>query len=277
MAPKPEKFHPRNLLNDLSGRDWIKFTRTWFVHDPPRRTKAEIEHPAKYPEGVVEPFVKFFSRPGQVVLDPFAGVGSTLVAAARAGRQAVGVEIVPEFAQAARQRLSESGLEAQILEGDSCRLRELLLQADVRQVDFTMTSPPYWDMLSKSRGGVVSVHKKRKLKGLAVEYSTQTENLGNLTDYETFLDVLARIFGDVYDVTRPGGYLVVVVQNMRTPEGEVKPCAWDLTARLSRRWLFQGEKVWCQDNKPLGIWGYPSIFVPNYHHHYCLIFRRPIG
>jgi hypothetical protein len=124
---------------------------------------------------------------------------------------------------------------------------------------------------------VVSVHKKRKLRGLAVEYSEQSENLGNLTNYDAFLDTLTGIFGQVFEVTKPGGYLVVVVQNMRTPEGDVRPCAWDLTARLTRQWLFQGEKIWCQDNKPLGIWGYPSIFVPNYHHHYCLIFRRPLG
>jgi hypothetical protein len=37
---------------------------------------------------------------------------------------------------------------------------------------------------------------------------------------------------------------------------------------------FQGERIWCQDSKKLGIWGYPTVFVPNYHHHYCLIFRR---
>jgi hypothetical protein len=43
---------------------------------------------------------------------------------------------------------------------------------------------------------------------------------------------------------------------------------------ISRKFLFQGERIWCQNTKPLGIWGYPKIFVPNYHHHYCLIFRK---
>ncbi|HEY4001727.1 MAG TPA: DNA methyltransferase [Candidatus Xenobia bacterium] len=269
-----DRYHPKNGLNHLSGREWIKFTRTWFVHDPPRRSADEMGHPAKYPEGVVEPFIEFFTRVGQVVLDPFAGVGSTLVAADRLERVSVGVEIVPEFAQVAQERLAASP-RAHLLVGDSRRLREHLAGVGIEQVDFTMTSPPYWDMLSKSRGGVLSVHKKRRQKGLAIEYSAQPENLGNLTDYRSFLQVMGDILGEVHRVTRPGGYMVVVVQNMRTPEGEVQPYAWDLTATVRERgWLFQGERIWCQDNKALGIWGYPSVFVPNYHHHYCLIFRR---
>jgi len=60
----------------------------------------------------------------------------------------------------------------------------------------------------------------------------------------------------------------------------VRMLAWDLARRIERpgraatRWLFQGERIWCQNTKPLGIWGYPAVFVPNYHHHYCLIFRK---
>ncbi len=54
----------------------------------------------------------------------------------------------------------------------------------------------------------------------------------------------------------------------------MRPLAWDLTRRLSQTFSFQGERVWCQNSKPLGIWGYPTVFVPNVHHHYCLIFRH---
>jgi hypothetical protein len=66
-----------------------------------------------------------------------------------------------------------------------------------------------------------------------------------------------------------------LAQSLRAPDGIVRPLAWDLARRLSRRLLFQGERIWCQNTKLLGIWGYPRLFVPNYHHHYCLIFRRP--
>jgi len=51
--------------------------------------------------------------------------------------------------------------------------------------------------------------------------------------------------------------------------------AWDLAGELDRFLVFKGERVWCQDNKKLGIWGYPSEFVLNVHHHYCLVFKKP--
>jgi hypothetical protein len=82
------------------------------------------------------------------------------------------------------------------------------------------------------------------------------------------------VFDRVHACLAAGKYLVVVAQNLRAPDGEVKPLAWDLTRRISRKYLFQGERIWCQNTKPLGIWGYPKVFVPNYHHHYCMIFRK---
>lgn len=286
-VPGPGRRHPRNHLNDLTGREWLRFTRSWFVHDPPPRSREELAHPAKYPEGLVADFLQFFTKAGEWVLDPFCGVGSTLVAAGRSGRNGVGVELVPAFAEVAQRRVAaESGGGRQLVaEGDAARLPEILrrLRRDHPEVpvrfDFTMTSPPYWDMLSKSRGGVESVHKRRAQQGLATTYSDHPDDLGNRPDYGSFLAALGEVFRHVYALTRPGRYLVVVAQNMRTPEGAVQPFAWDLVRELTERgpWVFHGERIWCQDSKPLGIWGYPKVFVPNYHHHYCLIFYKPEG
>lgn len=282
------KRHPRNQLNDLTGKEWIRFTRTWFVHNPPPRSQAEIVHPAKFPEGMVQEFIRFFTKRGEWVFDPFMGVASTLVAARLEERNGVGIELVPKYFELSQKRLQQglnfSDTRQVPLLGDTMKLKELLgafwdANPDVpRQIDFTITSPPYWDMLSKSRGGVESAHKKRAKQGLDTIYSDDPANLGNVSDYEEFIEKLGRIFDDISDVTRPGRYLVIIIQNMRTPEGVVVPCAWDLARRVGRgdKWLFQGEKIWCQDNKKLGIWGYPKLFVPNYHHHYCLIFRKPV-
>jgi len=66
----------------------------------------------------------------------------------------------------------------------------------------------------------------------------------------------------------------VVAQNIRVPQGEVIPFAWDLTARLREHYTFKGERIWAQDNKRLGCWGWPSELVTNVHHHYCLNFKH---
>jgi len=51
-----------NKLNDLSGRDWIKFTKSWFVHRPDARGDRKIRHPASFPESLVREFVSFFTK-----------------------------------------------------------------------------------------------------------------------------------------------------------------------------------------------------------------------
>jgi DNA modification methylase len=283
---------PQNDLNDLTGKEWIKFTRTWFVCDSPRywRNKDSELHPARFPEELVAEFVSFFTKQGGFVLDPFVGSGATLVACAEQGRVGLGVELNPRYARTAVRR--SEGLQPPqiVLPGDARRLgqtdfwaeRRAVLEAGglsfrrgLPQFDFIITSPPYWQMLRTSRGGVLSKHKERAAQGLDTVYSEAPEDLGNITDYDEFLKSLGGIFDGLSKCLRTGKYLVVVVQNLRVPEGEVRPLAWDLTRRISGpRWQFQGERIWCQNTKPLGIWGYPKVFVPNYHHHYCLIFRR---
>ena len=274
---KPSKpvVHSRNHLNDLTGRQWIVFTRSWFVHNPPRRSSSQIKHPAKFPEDLVEEFIAFFTKPGQVVLDPFMGVGSTVLAAAQGGRRGIGLELNPEYHALAVQHLGEHASEHLLMNADASDVVKLWEEHSLPEVDFVMTSPPYWDMLSKSRGNVFSTQKSRIARGLDHVYSEgDARDLGNITDYGEFVTRLARVLGDVSEVLRPGRYMVVVVQNLRSPEGRMVKLAWDLAARLEQWLTFKGERIWCQDNKKLGIWGYPSEFVTNVHHHYCLVFKK---
>ena len=69
-----------NKLNNLSGKDWIRFTKSWFTINARTRTKGQIQHPAKYPEELVAEFVSFFTKEGDIVLDPFVGATKTIVA-----------------------------------------------------------------------------------------------------------------------------------------------------------------------------------------------------
>lgn len=113
-------------------------------------------------------------------------------------------------------------------------------------------------MLKKSRGGVESNQQKREKEGLDTKYSDSNEDLGNIEDYDAFIDELERVFLDVYDVLKDGGYLTVIIQNIRTEDGEMKPLAWDLASRLGETYVLKQEKLWLQDDKSLGIWGYPQ-------------------
>lgn len=330
------KYHPGNTLNDLTGKEWLTATRTWFaeaaaadlppeIADALQRFAAELAapeaaelsgltpderlefasswfiadskryhqnrdtelHPARYPEEMVERFVRFFTKQGMWVLDPFLGSGATLITCRETGRHGVGCEVNPKYAQTARGRLMTlAETAAVVLRGDVRQATEATfwqpaIEAGcpvvdgLPQFDLIMTSPPYWNMLRQSRGNVQSAHKDRAAKGLDTHYGERDDDLGNVPDYDDFIEALGGVFDGLYPRLKPGRYLVIVIQNLRAPGGEIKPLAWDLARRVGQTYRFQGEQLWCQNTKKLGIWGYPKIFVPNYHHHYCLIFRRP--
>ena len=122
-APAPT-VSPRNTLNDLVGRDWIKFTKSWLICDSRRylRNKDTELHPARYPEELVSEFVQFFTKAGQWVLDPFCGSGATLVSCHETGRRGVGIELSRRYYEVARERLQALGArDCLMLHGDAAR------------------------------------------------------------------------------------------------------------------------------------------------------------
>ena len=279
-SASPGKLHPGNTLNDLTGSEWVHSTKSWFVCDG-RRTALDrgVEaHPASFPPELAERYIRLFTKQGATVLDPFVGSGSTLVACAATGRRGIGVELVAEYVETCRRRLGDAcglfgGGDQQIVHGDGRDLATLVRTP----VDLCLTSPPYWDMLHHSRGGVASAHRRRAAQGLDTQYSSDERDLGNIAAYEAYLDAVEGVFRQVAELLQLGGYVVVVAQNVRVRTGTMVPVAWDLARRLSRFLLLQQEQVWCQDQKPLGCWGYPTTYVSNVHHHYCLVLQKPGG
>ena len=254
-------------LNDLTGKDWVKHTKSWFILRGKTRKKDVINHPAKYPEELAEKFITFFTNEGGVVFDPFMGVGSTAVAAKKIKRQCYGIEINEEFCKVANDRVGEE----KVVLGDSRKKKNYLGP----KVDFIMTSPPYWDILKKKRGNSDSQHNQRKEKKLKLYYSDNPDDLGNIETYEDFIRELKKVFKNCYLVLKDKKYMVVVIQNFRNCDGKYVTLAWDLVKEIEKcGFTFEGEEIWCQDDKQLGIWGYPSKYISNIHHHYCLVFRK---
>ncbi|HET7010234.1 MAG TPA: DNA methyltransferase [Anaerolineales bacterium] len=263
-----------NRLNDLSAKDWLKFQKSWFVHNPPPREAGVLRHPAKFPEGLAAEFIAFFTHRGDWVLDPMVGTGSTVVASLVSGRAAVGVELHPAYAAIARQRMNEvrdslgpAAPQALILEEDAARLGEYALPT----FDYVFTSPPYWDMLHAR--GADTQRRRRATPDLDVIYSDHPQDLGNVREYEVFLDRLAAIYAGLAPRLAPGAYLTIIVKNVKKG-GRIYPLAWDLARKLSTIYTLKDEKIWCQDNIRLAPYGFGNAWVSNTFHHYCLQFRH---
>ncbi|MEE9431591.1 MAG: site-specific DNA-methyltransferase [Melioribacteraceae bacterium] len=271
------KYNPNNKLNDLTGKEWIKFSKSWFIHSPPRRKNNEILHPAKYPESLVSEFIQFFTKKNQWVFDPFLGSGSTLMASGELNRNGVGIELSQKYFNISKKRINEEKFIKELipLKGNSTKLKEVLKKnlLEKRKFDFVITSPPYWNQLERS-----SMRQKiRSEKGLDTKYSKAKNDIGNTIDYEEFLEQQAEIFDQVYDVTKNKAYLVVITNNIYF-KSKLFPLAYDtaisLTKRGKKSWVLKDEKLWLQNDKPLIALGINHAWVGNRHHQYCLIFRK---
>jgi len=271
------KFNSSNKLNSLTGKEWIKFSKSWFIHKPPQRKKNEILHPAKFPESLVKEFISFFTKGNDWVLDPFLGTGSTLVASGSIGRNAVGVELSEYYFQIAKERIAQEKFANSIIPlcGSSLELSTLMknISSSKKQFDYVITSPPYWNQLERNS----LRQKKRKEVGLDTKYSDNRDDIGNISGYEEFIAMQAKIFDEVFSVTKENGYLTIITNNVYY-KGKLFPLAYDtaisLTKRGNKSWVLKDEKIWLQDDKPLIALGINSAWVSNRHHQYCLIFRK---
>jgi DNA modification methylase len=266
---------PKNKLNDLTGREWVKHTKSWFVADGTRKqiTRDIMEHPASYPPEAAKRFIRLFTKKGGVVLDPFAGCGSTLAAAHELERKGIGIELSRKFFEGAFKRINsfdKSGPAPILFNEDAMNADNLFFPAP----DLIITSPPYWDMLNHSRGNALTAQKIRQMKGLPLNYSDDKRDIGNLDDYQEYLQKLSLIVRKCSLRLKPGGYAVIIIQNVREKSGVMRPVAWDLAREISKFLLMRQEMIWCQDRKRLGCWGYPYSYVSNLHHHYCLVFQK---
>ncbi|MEM2242029.1 MAG: DNA methyltransferase, partial [Candidatus Bathyarchaeia archaeon] len=218
----------KRRLNYLDGKTWAKYSISiWSIVKSPE--EVSLGHPAMFPVELCKRLIEIYTWPGEVVLDPFMGSGSVIVAAKELMRKGIGFDIVPEFVELTKKRLSEvkpklrrstrlteyimaedvmpeerEELEKRI-EGISehdvepevyCEdARNLLSYIKPETIDLCITSPPYW-----------IVHKRERTADYKEPrpYSTLEADLGNIEDYGKFMTELSKVFQVVHEVLKSG-------------------------------------------------------------------------
>lgn len=269
---------PRNSLNDLTSTEWLPETvsvwnqRGLGANHPD--AAIEREHPAPFSFTDISRIIRFFTKRGDVVLDPFVGVGSTLKACALEGRSGIGFELNPRYAKLARKRLDteiegvDEFHEQKILVGDA---RKLVAKLPENSVDLIVTSPPYWNILHKIDH---KASQERKNRALDTRYGDDKRDLGNIQNYEEFLDELVTILGSCGKALRPKKHMAIVVSDFREKSKFVMFHA-DLARSLEKHQLeLRGLTVLYQRHKRVFPYGYPYAYVPNIHHQYIVIVQN---
>lgn len=118
-----EKYDKRNTLNDLTGKEWLLLTKSVWISEKCVDDKFAFQHPAPFLINDIRKLIRFFTKKNMVVLDPFCGSGTTLIASAREKRKGIGIDLNKKYCQMSRKRLKDLKLHKnqQIVCGDALK------------------------------------------------------------------------------------------------------------------------------------------------------------
>lgn len=271
---KPGRYDPRNTLNNLTGKEWLLLSKSFWTSEAAPEDRDAYDHPAPFLVGDVQRLISLFTKRDMVVLDPFAGSGSTLIAAGKLGRSSIGIDLNKKYYYLAKSRLERLGTANwQYLLGDSYEV-----MSQIREVDYIVTSPPYHNILRNDGKGIRHANGKAYRRGArdGVEvYGDHLNDLGNFEKYDDFVAALSRIMGKALRCLRPGRYCTIIISDFTVERAEVAVQADVVRLMQAAGFEFVGTTVLLQRVKPLFPFGYPYAYKINHHHHNIISFRKP--
>ncbi len=292
--------HPGNVLNELPGDEWLYFTKSlWTTAYPSELGHATRKvHGANKPPRLMARLIEFFTRSGELVLDPFAGVGGTLLGAAicRSPRRALGFELEQRWADVYSAVAQAESVEgdgpahtladlgsadpggarhfdpsgSRMVVGDAVGL---LAGLESGSIDFVATDPPYNPQLriTMSGGPLATRFANRRTDYAMV--SDDPADLANSASYEEYLTRMEAVLAELRRVLREGRYATIIVRDAYQ-DGRYRFTGADLCARAERvGFVTKGDLIWYQAGTRLRPYGYPRGFVPNIVHQHILVLR----
>lgn len=259
-------------INKLNGKEWLRYSFSIWKDIQKNKEEWALRHPAMFPIMMAEKLIDIFTNSKeQVVLDPFMGSGSTLIAAQNKGLKGIGFEINKEYISMAKNRLDNVYRTIFINNSNYKLINDSAENIDTNlspnSVDLTITSPPYWDILNRRRSA-----DRKAIRN----YSNSSVDFGNISDYNQFLLSLQSVFSNVYKVTKPGRYCIVIVMDIRK-NSNFYPLHFDLAKKMEEiNFSLKDIIIWDRQKeynnlRPLG---YPYSFVVNKVHEYIMIFKK---
>lgn len=221
----------RDVQPEKIAQTWLQFTRGNKTVLPARFRHEDV----RASENMLEYFIREFTQEGQIVFDPFAGFGTTLLVAEELGRLGYGIEYSQPKADYVHGLIAHP---EHLICGDSRKL----LEYDLPNFDLCLTSPPYTNEQDSENPFV-----DYRQKGF---------------DYPSYLEEMGNIFSQVAQKLNPSGHVVIEAANLKK-QGHVTTLAWDIAQEVSKMLHFEGEIVIGWDR-----YGY------GYNHSYCLVFSK---
>jgi len=269
-------------INCLTAKEWVKSqVGVWECYYEKRDIRDKSIHPAVFPISLAAKCIQLFTHKGQLVLDPFVGIGTTLVAAQDLNRNAVGFDLKKEYIQFAKKRLAQTKLSTdtkQILFCDDAHNISNYLKEE--SVALCITSPPYANMLNKPRLNKSMRANLRNNKHFmkVQQYSNDPNDLGTM-EHENYSKALTEIYKGILPLMKPKGHCVININDVWDNNKRHPTHIYVVHALEKAGFELRNILIWDKRNlvNGVGIFGWPSNYIKlGATFEYILDFWRPI-
>ena len=251
-------------INCMTAKEWLKSQiGVWQFYYEKRDIRKKDLHPATFPISLAKKVVELFTHEGELVLDPFVGSGTTLVAAQDLNRNAVGFDLQESYINLCSQRLSQKNL--------FNKTKQLAIQDDAlniplylspNTVSLIWTSPPYANLLNRKRKNKSRRDRKNDQYLKVEQYSQNPRDLGTMS-----LDEYTKAMGDIYEallpLLKPKGHCVINVPDMWWENQRITIHVSLIQELRIRGYELRNTIIWDRTNivNRIGIFGWPSNYI----------------
>ena len=253
-----------NHINCLTAKEWLKNQLgVWQFYYEGRDIRDKNVHPATFPISLSKRVIELFTHEGELVLDPFAGSGTTLLAAKDCNRNAVGFDLHENYVNLSNDRLKD-----QTLFGNS---KQLAIQDDAHNIQsyfdpnsisLIWTSPPYANLLNRKRKNKSRRDRKNEQLGKIEQYSQDPRDLGTMVLKE-YTKAIGEIFESLVPLLRPKAHCVINVPDMWWENQRITIHVSLIEELRKRGYELRNIIIWDRTNivNRIGIFGWPSNYI----------------
>ncbi len=264
-------YDKRNKINDLTGKEWLKFSKSVWISQKSAVDKDAFEHPAPFLVEDIKKLISLFTKKKDKVLDPFMGSGTTVLASIDSQRYGIGIDLNKEYIKLTKKRLKKINADSkkfELINGDS--LKEI---KKLSSIDYCVTSPPYHNIL-KNKGMGIRHDGKQRRQGVEY-YSDDDEDVGNKETYVAYVESVKQIMAQVFKKLKSKKYCTIIISDFTVEKKETNAHGDMIRIMQEIGFELSGNTILVQDSKPLYPFGYPYAYKINHVHQYLLTFRKP--
>jgi len=268
-------------INCLTPKEWIQSqVGIWEFSYEKRDIRDKNIHPAVFPIGLPAKCIKLFTHEGELVIDPFVGIGTTLLAAQDLNRNAVGFDLKQEYIDTAKTRLAQGSLlnsTKQIAIKDDARNIPQYLKE--KTVALAITSPPYSKFLDKPRLNKSMRGDLRNNKHYLTvqQYSQDPHDIGTLEPI-AFSKALGEIYEGILPLLRSKAHCVININDLWWENKRIPTHVYIVEALTEVGYELRNILIWDRRNlvNRVGIFGWPNNYIKlGTTFEYLLDFWRP--